>query len=377
MRRLFDRLAPAWEARSSPEHLAPLAAALLHVHPSPERALDLGTGLGDAALLIAREFPQARVRGVDLSEEMVRRAQARIGLDPEGRVAFRVADAADLPYQDDSFDLVAQLNMPPFFAETARVLRPGGHFVIAASFGPRDALLHARIRAGARVWAGRARAGRERDRRRRHLLGGAAPALTATIGCPEAIDSARERRAPTPSARQPLLRGRPRPEAAAGGESGARAWQIAFRAVETREPRARRRGGAARRRRRRDPGGDERRRADRAGRRRPRRARSRRWGSFRAVAATTSPGSSGSRASPPARSRCSPRAASAQIDVGEVNGRRFLCIASFGFDSDAQPDRQRGAAGARQPRLCLRRPPGDGRLASPPPSPSPSTAGSR
>jgi ubiquinone/menaquinone biosynthesis C-methylase UbiE len=136
MRHLFDRLAPAWEARSSPEHLMPLATALLHVHPAPERALDVGTGLGDAALLIAREFPQARVRGVDLSEEMVRRAQARIGLDPEGRVAFRVADAAELPYEDGSFDLVAQLNTPPFFAETARVLRPGGYFVIAASFGP-------------------------------------------------------------------------------------------------------------------------------------------------------------------------------------------------------------------------------------------------
>ncbi len=136
MRRLFDRLAPRWEARSSPEHLMPLAAALLHVSPAPERALDLGTGLGDAALLIAREFPQARVRGVDLSEEMIHRAQRRIGLDPEGRVAFRVADAAALPYEDDSFDLIAQLNMPPFFAETARVLRPGGHFVIAATFGP-------------------------------------------------------------------------------------------------------------------------------------------------------------------------------------------------------------------------------------------------
>jgi malonyl-CoA O-methyltransferase len=136
MRRIFDRLAPTWEARSSVEHLTPLAAALLHVRPAPERALDLGTGLGDAALLIAREFPQARVRGVDLSDEMIRLAQRRIGLDPEGRVAFRVADAAHLPYEDDSFDLVAQLNMPPFFAETARVLRPGGYFVIAATFGP-------------------------------------------------------------------------------------------------------------------------------------------------------------------------------------------------------------------------------------------------
>jgi SAM-dependent methyltransferase len=136
--RFWESQAPHWGDRvnrSGPEYLAPIAAALLHVRPEPERALDLGTGHGDVALLVAREFPHARVRGVDLSEGMVRRAQARIGLDPEGRVAFRVADAADLPFEDESFDLVAQLNMPPFFAETARVLRPGGYAVIAASWG--------------------------------------------------------------------------------------------------------------------------------------------------------------------------------------------------------------------------------------------------
>jgi ubiquinone/menaquinone biosynthesis C-methylase UbiE len=66
---------------------------------------------------------------------MVRRAQGRIGLDPEGRVAFRVADAADLPYDDASFDLVTLLNVPPFFSEIARVLRPEGHVIVAASFG--------------------------------------------------------------------------------------------------------------------------------------------------------------------------------------------------------------------------------------------------
>lgn len=139
MRSFFDRHAEGWDERTaagSPDHLAPLAAALLQVHPEPERALDIGTGLGDGALLIAREFPHARVRGIDLSGEMIRRAQARIGLDPEGRVAFKVADAADLPFDDDSFDLVAQLNMPPFFSEIARVLRPGGFVVVAASWGP-------------------------------------------------------------------------------------------------------------------------------------------------------------------------------------------------------------------------------------------------
>ena len=137
--RFWEAQAAGWGERvdrSGAQYLAPLGAGLLHVHPEPERALDVGTGLGDAALLVAREFPHARVRGVDFSEEMVRRAQARIGLDPEGRVAFKVADAADLPFEDDSFDLVTQLNVPPFFSEIARVLRPGGFALVAASWGP-------------------------------------------------------------------------------------------------------------------------------------------------------------------------------------------------------------------------------------------------
>jgi SAM-dependent methyltransferase len=137
MRSFFDDLAEGWDERTnagSAEHLAPLAAGLVEV-AAPERALEIGTGTGTGALLIAREFPSARVRGVDLSEEMVRRAKKRVGLDPEGRVAFRVADASSLPYDDESFDLVAELNMPPFFGEVARVLRPGGFVVHASSWG--------------------------------------------------------------------------------------------------------------------------------------------------------------------------------------------------------------------------------------------------
>lgn len=138
VQRFFDGSASGWDERTgagSPDHLAPLAAAALHVAAPPERILDVGTGTGEGALLLAREFPRASVRGVDISERMVRLAQAKIGLDPEGRVAFRMADAAALPYDDDSFDLVAQLNMPPFFAEIARVLRRAGTVIVAASWG--------------------------------------------------------------------------------------------------------------------------------------------------------------------------------------------------------------------------------------------------
>jgi ubiquinone/menaquinone biosynthesis C-methylase UbiE len=138
MRRFFDDLAPGWDERTgagSVAHLAPLAAAVLYVKPAPERVLDLGTGTGEAALFLAREFPRASVRGVDISEPMIRAAQGKIGLDPEGRVAFRVADASSLPFEPDSFDLVTQVNVPPFFAETARILRPGGFALVASSHG--------------------------------------------------------------------------------------------------------------------------------------------------------------------------------------------------------------------------------------------------
>jgi malonyl-CoA O-methyltransferase len=138
MRRFFERAAPGWDDRTgagSVEHLAPLAAALLHVKPAPERVLDVGTGTGEGALLISREFPQASVRGVDMSDEMIRAARAKVGLDPQGRIAFRVADAANLPYDEASFDLVAHLNMPPFAREIDRILRPGGHVIVASSWG--------------------------------------------------------------------------------------------------------------------------------------------------------------------------------------------------------------------------------------------------
>jgi 27-O-demethylrifamycin SV methyltransferase len=112
--------------------LTPLAAAVLHV-PVPERALLIGCGDGEPALFLTREFPAARVRGTDPSAVLVRQAQSRVGLDPEGRVAFKQARSGALPYPDDFFDLVAHVDGRVAPAEVARVLRAGGHFILATS----------------------------------------------------------------------------------------------------------------------------------------------------------------------------------------------------------------------------------------------------
>lgn len=139
MRGYFDERAHGWDTSTSAgsvDHLTALATAVTHVEPRPERVLDVGTGTGVGALFLAREYPRASIRGVDFSEEMIAAAKSKVGLDPEGRIAFKVADAASLPYGDDSFDLITHVNVPPFFREIARVLRPGGHVVFVASSGP-------------------------------------------------------------------------------------------------------------------------------------------------------------------------------------------------------------------------------------------------
>jgi ubiquinone/menaquinone biosynthesis C-methylase UbiE len=115
--------------------LTPLAAAVLRVSPPPERVLEIECGDGDGALFLAREFPTARVRGVDRSADRVRAATARVGLDPEGRVAFKQGSPRALPYPSDFFDLVVAVDGRPRVAEIARVLRPGGHLILACKQG--------------------------------------------------------------------------------------------------------------------------------------------------------------------------------------------------------------------------------------------------
>src|SRR5205823_8871220 len=103
--RQFARLAPEWdETRVSRERLAPMIAALDAVSP-PRRALDVGTGSGAVARLLAERWPDSEVTGVDVSPGMVDEAR-RLGTE-----RYDVGDAAALPYDAETFDLVTLNNM--------------------------------------------------------------------------------------------------------------------------------------------------------------------------------------------------------------------------------------------------------------------------
>ena len=130
MTRNFDQLAPEWDAtRVSRERLVAMIAAL-DATGAPTRALDVGTGTGAVARLIAERWPSAQVTGVDVSPGMIEEARRL------GKERYDVGDASALPYADATFDLVTLNNMIPFFDELARVTAPGGYVAVAYSMGP-------------------------------------------------------------------------------------------------------------------------------------------------------------------------------------------------------------------------------------------------
>lgn len=131
----FNRIAPVWDQMRTPEAFGSLQAALDSVETSPKHALDLGTGTGRAAFILARRYPDAKVVGADLAAEMLAEARDRTPPELAERVRFEEADAEQLPFPDASFDLVSLANMIPFFDELARITATGGNVVFSFSGG--------------------------------------------------------------------------------------------------------------------------------------------------------------------------------------------------------------------------------------------------
>ena len=106
------------------------------------RALEIGCGSGMISILLADIG--ALVTGIDYSNKML--AQARknaIARNIGNRIEFLHADAHELPFDNESFDLVITRNVtwilddvPGVYAEVLRVLRPNGLFAnIDAPYG--------------------------------------------------------------------------------------------------------------------------------------------------------------------------------------------------------------------------------------------------
>jgi len=115
-------------------------SALLHDdtrYPAGSRILEAGCGVGAQTVTLARNSPGAAITSIDVSEESLRMAKARVLDAGLSDVSFQAADIYDLPFERESFDhvfvcfVLEHLRSPDEALACLReVLRPGGTITV-------------------------------------------------------------------------------------------------------------------------------------------------------------------------------------------------------------------------------------------------------
>lgn len=146
MRKAYQRWAPVYDLVYDKLTEPAARAAVAAVEAAGRRILEVGVGTG---LSLGYYAAGSEVHGIDLSEDMLRRARRKSERRGLGQVkSLQVMDACRLGFPDRCFDAVtAQFlitlvpNPEGALDEMARVLRPGGEIVLVNHFGQDEGAL--------------------------------------------------------------------------------------------------------------------------------------------------------------------------------------------------------------------------------------------
>jgi ubiquinone/menaquinone biosynthesis C-methylase UbiE len=129
----FNRWAESGRGEEMGEEHAAIAAGMLAgmTFEPNDKILDLGCGAGWLCGLLADKVPKGQVVGMDVADEMVRRARKRYADDP--RLMFVIAGAEDIPWDENFFNKIISIESAYYWPdplqaarEILRVLQPGG-----------------------------------------------------------------------------------------------------------------------------------------------------------------------------------------------------------------------------------------------------------
>jgi ubiquinone/menaquinone biosynthesis C-methylase UbiE len=133
VREEFNRWAEAGRGEEMGEEHAAIAAGMLaQMEFAPDdKILDVGCGAGWLAGILADKVPKGQVVGMDVADEMVRRARQRHAERPN--VMFIIAGVEDIPWDDNFFNKIVSIESAYYWPDPAqgmremfRVLQPGG-----------------------------------------------------------------------------------------------------------------------------------------------------------------------------------------------------------------------------------------------------------
>ena len=123
-------------ARIFQQHYQLVAEDLVQYGPA-KKILDIGTGPGHLLFALGKTFPDAQLTGVDISPAMVEQARKNRAKHPDSNIDFQIAGANDLPFEDETFDIVVSTgsihhwkNPVPALEEIHRITKPNGYALI-------------------------------------------------------------------------------------------------------------------------------------------------------------------------------------------------------------------------------------------------------